>query len=62
MELSFNTDRKSVKFVLSELSSNPNLSNWEKDFIKSIKLHYLIDNKFLSDKQYQKLSDLWDKY
>ena len=62
MSLSFNQDRRSIKFILSELSNNPNLSEWEKGFIKSIKVHYLIDNKYLSKKQEQKLSDLWEKY
>lgn len=59
---SFHQDRNSMTFVIHELSSNLNLSDWEKKFIKSLKQHYVVENKFLSDKQTQKLSDLWEKY
>jgi len=58
---SFNQDRNSITFVIHELSHNPQLSDWEDGFIKSIKEHFA-SGKFLSDKQLQKLSDLWEKY
>jgi len=61
MAYSFNQDRKSITFVINELSHNTNLSEWEKGFIKNIKEHFE-SGKFLSDKQLQKLSDLWEKY
>ena len=60
-EYSFNNDLKSIDFVINELSHNPKLSDWEKGFIKSIK-EYSDNGGFLSDKQIQKLSDLWEKY
>lgn len=60
-EYSFNNDLKSIDFVMNELSCNPNLSDWEKGFIKSIK-EYSDNGGFLSDKQLSKLSDLWEKY
>ena len=59
---SFNQDSKSISFVINSLESNHNLNAWESDFIKSIKQHYITENKFLSDKQLDKLSDLWEKY
>lgn len=58
---SFHTDRNSTTFVIHELSTNPNLNDWEKGFINNIKEHY-DSGKFLSDNQLQKLSDLWEKY
>lgn len=59
---SFHQDRNSMTFVIHELSHNSKLSDWEKKFITSIKEHYVTEGKFLSNKQTQKLSDLWEKY
>jgi len=60
-EYSFNNNRESIAYVIDSLSDNSHLSEWEKRFIKSIKEYY-DDGGFLSDKQSQKLSDLWEKY
>jgi hypothetical protein len=61
-EYSFNNDSKSIDFVINELSHNPALSDWEDNFIKDIKEYCINKHGFLSDKQLQKLSDLWEKY
>jgi len=58
---SFKNDIPSMRFVMSELSHNTNLSDWEQRFIYNIKT-YSDDGGFLSEKQKQKLSDLWEKY
>ncbi len=65
-DYSFKDDIESINYVIGRLSHNPNLSDWEKGFIKSIK-EYTDPQKaggsgFLSDKQLQILSDLWEKY
>lgn len=60
-EYSFKDDRRSISTVLISLSKNRHLSSWEKQFVKDIK-EYHDDGGFLSDKQLQKLSDLWEKY
>lgn len=60
-EYSFNSDLESIDFVMNELSHNPNLSDWEKGFIKDIK-KYSDDGGFLSEKQLAVLSNLWEKY
>lgn len=62
MALSFNQDRKSINFVITQLCDNHNLSAWEHDFISSIKKQFIDEGKFLSKKQEEKLSDLWEKY
>jgi len=62
MALSFHQDRKSINFVIDQLCNNHNLSAWESDFVKSIKIHFTDEGKFLSKKQENKLSDLWEKY
>ena len=62
MALSFNQDRKSINFVIDQLCSNHNLSAWESDFVKSVRKHFTEEGKFLSKKQENKLSDLWEKY
>ena len=59
---SFELNGKSVRIVINSLCDNPNLNNWEKGFIKNIKQHYITENKFMSDGQYEKLSQLWKKY
>ncbi len=58
---SFKNDRQSIKHVIDRLLDNRNLSNWEEGFIGSIKKYY-DDGGFLSDKQLQTLSNLWEKY
>jgi len=58
---SFENTLDNQKFVIDRLSHNIHLSEWEKNFIKSIK-EYTDNAGFLSDKQLQKLSDLWEKY
>ena len=60
-DYSFNDDYESINFVINELSHNPNLSDWEQRFIHNIKT-YSDGGGFLSEKQLQKLSDLWEKY
>jgi len=60
-DYSFNSDLKSIDFVMNELSHNPKLSDWEKGFIKDIK-KYSDNGGFLSERQLNKLSDLWEKY
>lgn len=60
-DYSFKSDYKSITFVINELSHNPALNDWEDKFIESIK-EYSNRGGFLSDKQLQKLSDLWEKY
>lgn len=59
---SFKMDNSSVTFVINQLCKNPNLTTWEKSFMQSIKQHYIVENKFMSDKQYGVLSELWEKY
>jgi len=61
-DYSFKTDKKSVTFVINQLCSNPNLNGWESAFVISIEKHYIAENKFMSDKQYEILSKLWEKY
>ena len=58
---SFKGDTESINYVIGRLSTNHNLSDWEKGFIVSIK-EYTEGGGFLSSKQLQKLSDLWEKY
>jgi len=48
-------------YVIEQLSQNTNLNEWEHNFIQSIK-DYTDKGGFLSDRQKQKLSDLWEKY
>ena len=60
-KLSYLDDPESEKFVIDQLLTNWNLSTWEQNFVKSVK-EYSDNGGFLSDKQKQKLSDLWEKY
>ena len=63
MAYSFKTDRKSVEFVILRLFGNQHkMTDWEKKFITSVKVHYIDENKFMSDKQYECLSRMWEKY
>lgn len=60
---SFNMDRESVTFVINDLMARRrNLNDWERKFITDIHQHYIVENKFMSDKQYETLSKLWEKY
>lgn len=61
MDYSFNSDYKSIEFVIKGLSSNSNLSDWEKGFVNDIK-SYTNNGGFLSEKQLAVLSNLWEKY
>lgn len=61
LKYSFVDDPESIGFVLNRLSDNRNLNDWEKSFIKNIKDYY-DRGGFLSAKQKDKLSDLWEKY
>lgn len=58
---SFKNDTQSITHVINRLSHNHNLSDWEKQFVNNIK-EYTINGGFLSIKQLEKLSDLWEKY
>lgn len=60
-DYSFNNNRESINTVITRLSENSNLSDWEKGFIASIKEYY-DGGGFLSGKQLQYLSDLWERY
>lgn len=60
-EYSFRDNIESVRVVIVRLSNNPNLSEWERGFIKNVKEYY-DGGGFLSDKQKQILSNLWGKY
>ena len=60
-QYSFKDNYESINFVIKELSQNPNLSDWEQRFIHNIKV-YNDGGGFLSDKQLQKLSDIWEKH
>lgn len=51
----------SRRYVLEQLSRNTKLSDWEKSFIENVK-EYHSGGGFLSGRQKQKLSDLWEKY
>jgi len=51
----------SRKYILNSLSTNKNLTQWERDFIKDIK-EYTEKGGFLSNPQKKVLSDLWEKY
>jgi len=60
---SFHMDRESVVLVINTLFDNKRkMNDWEQGFITSIKQHYITENKFMSDKQYETLSRLWEKY
>lgn len=59
MDLSFHIE--ATDFIIQRLSENNNLNQWESDFIESIKEQFK-NGKKLSDKQLEKLSDLWEKY
>ena len=52
---------ESSHFVINRLLKDRRLSEWEKGFIKSLK-DYTDTGGFLSEKQKQKLSDIWEKY
>ncbi len=60
-KLSYIENLEIEKYVIDQLSQNRNLNNWEKGFIKNIK-EYTSDSGFLSDKQKNILSDIWEKY
>lgn len=60
-DYSFKNDIPSIKFVMNELSHNPNLNDWEKGFIKNNK-EYSDDGGFLNENCLKILSDLWEKY
>jgi len=60
-QYSFKNDYDSITFVIDNLAKNFHLSDWEQRFIHNIKV-YNDRGGFLSDKQLQKLSDLWEKY
>ena len=63
MAYSFKMDRGSVELVINTLSDNKRKMNgWEQKFITDIKRHYITKNRFMSDKQYESLSRLWEKY
>ena len=63
MAYSFKMNRESVELVVNTLSDNKHkMNDWEQKFITSIKQHYITENKFMSDKQYEILSRLWEKY
>jgi len=60
---SFKTDRASVEFVINNLSDQKrNLNEWENNYIISIKRHYITEHKSLSERQYEVLSKIWEKY
>lgn len=61
LSYSFVDDAESIEFVLERLSTNNKLNDWEKSFIKNVKDYY-DRGGFLSEKQKDKLSDLWEKY
>ena len=59
---SFNMDRRSVELVINTLSEQTrNLDDYENKFIANMKQHYIVENKFMSDGQYEFLSKLWEK-
>ena len=60
-QYSFKNDYDSITYVIDNLAKNFNLSDWEQRFIHNIKV-YNDGGGFLSEKQLQKLSDLWEKY
>ena len=63
MAYSFHMNRESVEHVISTLSDNKRkMNDWEQKFITDIKQHYITKNRFMSDKQYESLSRLWEKY
>lgn len=62
MTLSFKQDRASTITVIDMLERNPNLNDWEKGFVNNIRQHVITENKFLSTKQEETLSKLWEKY
>jgi len=56
-------DRKSVVLVISTLfDARSKMNDWEQKFITNIKQHYIVENKWMSDKQYESLSTIWEKY
>ena len=55
-------DRRSVELVINTLSEQTrNLDDYENKFIANMKQHYIVENKFMSDGQYEFLSKLWEK-
>jgi len=61
VEYSFNDDMESIEFVLNQLRTNYNLTDWEDDFVLSA-FEQFHDKGDLSDKQLGILSNLWEKY
>ena len=61
MGYSFNNDYKSITFVIDTLSHNPKLTGWEKSYINDTK-HYTDNGGFLSERQLNILSQIWEKY
>ena len=56
---SFCDDEKSIYFILEQLSKNPNLTEWEKGFVKSLSFR---EADTLTEIQKKVLSNLWEKY
>ncbi len=61
MTLAFKEDNGSITFVINNLHNNYRLSNWEKEFIYTIKERFFGGGD-LTPKQLEKLSNLWEKY
>jgi len=60
-EYSFNNDDESISFVLTNLGKNPNLNDWEVNFIADITEQYH-DSGNLFEGQLVALSNIWEKY
>ena len=62
-DYSFKKDNESVTYVINTLRANKRkMTTWEQGFIDNIYIHFIVENKWMSEGQYIKLSDLWEKY
>ena len=60
---SFELTRESVTYVINNLSGQTrNLNDYENKFVADMKQHYIVENKWMSEGQYEFLSKLWEKY
>jgi len=59
---SFKNNYESIEMVIKQLSTNSNLNDKEKGFIKNMKSYVINNHGFMSEPQLKYLSDIWDKH
>ncbi len=61
-DYSFKNNYESIEFVITSLSTNPKLNDYEKGFVKNMKEYVINNHGFMTDPQLKFLSNLWEKY